>query len=225
MKVLVAVALLLEAFGCRGAPATPSVPEETRVENAPRQPVAAQSTTPKRFAEPVAAPSASSATAPAAPPQPTQRIATGQASGSPALRSCEAPTLRRAIARELFLRQEFREYVCADEPCSLEAFAEGITFRQEVLREYPRTLGCIVGPLRESMTRIYGVMLLEEQVPKLLLVYLGIYIGVDPNARTSGFKDLVATERTAPDTWLTHRYVWQGGAYVRASTKRARDVP
>ena len=164
------------------------------------------------------APVASAVTVPPASANSGSRAPTsndGAASG------CAAPDVRRAMTEQLLLDEEFRGYICEEEPCTAQDFLERSRFTEVVLRDAPHALGCIVGPLHEAMTRIYGVFVLNGQTPNLSLVFQGIDISVDPAFRKPGFKDLVGTERVGPGTWVTHRYVWHHRAYVLESTTEA----
>jgi hypothetical protein len=97
------------------------------------------------------------AATPAAPSVlPSRPVASSSAPPSAAA-GCEALETRRAIARELFRDDELRGYICEEAPCSAEELRQGLTFTEVVLRDAPRTAGCIVGPLHEAMTRIYSV--------------------------------------------------------------------
>jgi hypothetical protein len=100
----------------------------------------------------------------------------------------------------------------------VQKFLQGLTFSEVVLRDSPRTSGCIVGPLHDAMTRIYGVFVLNEPTPDLALIYMGLDISVDPASRSTGFKDLVGSERVGPTTWATHHYVWSYQGYALEST-------
>ncbi len=173
-------------------------------------------------AEPTShAPSASASTA---VPAPAASAGSASTPGGGAGDACVDSSVRRAIAEELILDEEFRGYICEAEPCAAQEFLENLRFRDVVvLRDAPRTLGCIVGPLHEAMTRIYGVFALNGQAPSLVLTYRGIDISVDPAFKKPGFKDLVGTERLGPGTWVTHRYVWHHGGYVLESTTEAVD--
>jgi hypothetical protein len=154
----------------------------------------------------------------AAPPAPSPLGSSATASDEGAARSCDFPDVRQAIAQQLFSDQDFHLYICEEQPCTTQDFLNGLTFREVVLRDAPRTLGCIVGPLREALTRIYGVVVLDAPTPHVTLIYLGIDISVDPAFKKQGFKDLVGTERVSPGTWVVHRYVWMKRGYALEST-------
>jgi hypothetical protein len=138
---------------------------------------------------------------------------------------CEAPETRGAIAHKLFLDETFLGYICEETACSEREFSERLVVSEVVLRDTPRTFGCIVGPLHEAMTRIYGVFVLNGPMPSLALIYTGIDIAVDPAFKKPGFKDLVGSERLDPGTWVTHRYVWHHQGYALESTTKAVDGP
>jgi hypothetical protein len=155
----------------------------------------------------------------AAAPAASARDATSRSTG------CDVPEVERTLAQQLFDEQEFHDYICEGQPCTLEEFDQRLTIEQVVLRDEPRTLGCIVGPLHPALTRIYGVFLLDQPTPSLALVFVGIDISVDPAFQKPGFKDLVGSERLSPDTWVTHRYVWRQPGYELESTTPAVDAP
>lgn len=175
----------------------------------------------QRSAEPTRhAPPASASTAAPAPADSVGRAPAVEGTAD----ACADPGVRRVIAEQLLLDEEFRGYICEEDSCTSQEFLENLRFRDVVvLREAPRTLGCIVGPLHEAMTRIYGVFVLNGQTPNLALIYQGIDISVDPGFKKPGFKDLVGTERLGPGTWVTHRYVWRHRGYVLESTTEAVD--
>lgn len=133
-------------------------------------------------------------------------------------KACDLSGARDAIAQQLFLDEDFHYYICGEEPCTGQEFSAGLTFREVVLRDSPRTFGCIVGPLNEAMTRIYAVFVLGEVAPRLALIYTGIDISVDPASRSTGFKDLVGSEKLGAARWATHHYVWRHGGYALEST-------
>jgi hypothetical protein len=165
---------------------------------------------------------APSPTADTAMPTPANAAAHASPPEGGASDACADSGVRRAIAEELIVDEEFRGYICEEEPCTAQEFLENLRFRDVVvLRDAPRTLGCIVGPLHEAMTRIYGVFVLNGQAPNLVLTYQGIDISVDPAFTRPGFKDLFGTERLGPGTWVTHRYVWHPRGYVLERTTEA----
>jgi hypothetical protein len=141
------------------------------------------------------------------------------------VQGCDAEKVERSLAQQLFDDSEFRDYICEGQACTLEDFGEELTIKQVVLRDEPRTNGCIVGPLHPALTRIYGVFMLSQSAPSLELVYLGIDISVDPAFKGPGFKDLIGSERRAPGTWVDHRYVWGDHGYALESTTEAVDTP
>jgi hypothetical protein len=124
------------------------------------------------------------------------------------------------MAQELFVERDFHDYICEEQPCTAQEFLAGLTFDEVVLRDGPRTLGCIVGPLHPALTGIYAVFVLAEEAPSLALIYMGIDISVDPAFKKPGFKDLLGTERLDPLTWVTHRYVWSYHGYALESTTK-----
>jgi hypothetical protein len=133
--------------------------------------------------------------------------------------------MRQAIAQQLFVDKEFLGYICEEGPCSAEEFLQRLTFTEVVLRDEPRTLGCIVGALHEAMTRIYGVFVLDGQSPSLALSYTGIDISVDRASKKPGFKDLIGEEKVDSQTFVTHRYTWLNRGYALESTTKAVDTP
>jgi hypothetical protein len=155
----------------------------------------------------------------ASPPRAVSGADTAAAvSASPAPEGCGVPDVQQAIAEQLFSDADFHAYICEEQACTRQEFLDGLTFREVVLRNAPRTLGCIVGPFREALTRIYGVVVLDAPTPHVALIYLGIDISPDPAFEQQGFKDLVGTERVSPETWVVHRYVWMKRGYALEST-------
>ena len=127
------------------------------------------------------------------------------------------------MARELFADEDFHQYIC-EEPCTVDEFSAGLVFNQVVLRDAPRTLGCIALPLNQALTRIYGVFVLDENVPNLVLSFYGLDIRVDPSFKKPGFKDLLGSEQLEPGKSVTHRYVWNSRGYELRSTTKAGDA-
>lgn len=133
--------------------------------------------------------------------------------------------MQRSLAAQLTIDPEFHDYICEGPTCSEDEFFDGLTFTDVVLRDVPRTLGCIVGPANPALTRIYGVFVLDQPTPNLALIYLGIDIWVDPAAKKPGFKDLLGSERLGPGTWVTHRFVWSVAGYALESTTTEVPTP
>ncbi|HYQ14298.1 MAG TPA: hypothetical protein VEQ58_01020 [Polyangiaceae bacterium] len=167
------------------------------------------------------APPSASATAPA----PASSASSAPKTSGEAANGCEAPAMRRAMAQQLYRDDEFRGYICEEQACGAEKFLAGLTFDEVVLREAPRAAGCIVGPVHEAMTRIYGVFVLNDGAPSLALTYEGIDISIDRAFKKPGFKDLVGTERTGAGTWVTHHYVWSQRGYALERTTEDVDAP
>lgn len=159
-----------------------------------------------------------------ASPAASSNRSTVPAGGDPA-HSCAASDVQVAISQQLFVEREFHDYICEEQPCTEAEFLAGLAFDDVVLRDAPRTFGCIVGPLHPAQTAIYGVFLLQREAPSLVLTYLGIAISVDPAFKKPGFKDLIATERLDPYTWVTHRYVWSNRGYALESTTKDVEPP
>jgi hypothetical protein len=136
---------------------------------------------------------------------------------------CELPEVRTQVEQQLYALEDYRAYLCMEAPCTRLQFAEQLSSRERVLREAPRTIGCIFGPVNEPMTRMYAVMVLRSGVPSLALVFSGSDIDVDASAPEEGFRDLVGVERTAPGTWLTHRYRWFEHEYLLKETTPAEQ--
>jgi len=136
---------------------------------------------------------------------------------------CEASQVREQMLQALFADDEFRNYVCWD-PCNEQTFAQQVSLRQELLREQPATWGCFAEPKRQATTGLFVLFLVQNGSVEWHLSYSGIYIGTKRGRpMTHGYADLEATERDySTDTWLTHRFVWNGKGYVVESTKVAR---
>jgi hypothetical protein len=130
--------------------------------------------------------------------------------------------VRGQILQALFGDQEFRQYVCFDEPCSEQTFTQEVVLRQALLSEQSAAWGCFAEPKRQATTGLFVVFIVQDGSAHWDMSYSGIYIGAKRGHQTNGYAELVATEREYPATWLTHRFVWNGKGYVLESTKVAR---
>ena len=124
------------------------------------------------------------------------------------------PELAQKMVDVVYSDEDYRMYICGDDPCSREEFETCLEFRQETLHEKPDVIGHYVEPRNKGSNMYTGVFILRAGEVVQSMIFFGTGIGADHKLRDArGFKLLRGREKRAPGTWVDYIFAWSGRAY------------
>jgi hypothetical protein len=139
--------------------------------------------------------------------------------------SAAAEDLEHRMATFLYQDQDYRQFVCGEQPGTIEEFRQRIEYHKEVLREHPLAVAYFVEPTSKAFNFYTGFFVVQGDEMKPQFIYFGSGIGAHKTRKHKGFKVVIGTERTGPASSEFHTYEWNGTNYAKTATTTTSTKP
>ncbi|WP_420996755.1 hypothetical protein ACKI2N_029030 [Cupriavidus sp. 30B13] len=128
----------------------------------------------------------------------------------------ECQTNANFIIHDIYSDPDYKQFVCANNDCPIDYFANSITIYQESLGS--DVIGCFATPIRKARNFYTGFYVIKEGKIRPQFIFFGTWLTPKKDTHASP-TPLVGIEYIEAGELERHQFSWNGRDYLETQTK------